>query len=221
APKKRVNLSQDFDSLAENKDIVERAQALHTERKVQVVQNRLVDRNLRLELDLSYGPQGGGDSYIMTQNFGGQVNFHLTPRWSVGLRYYRAYNSLTAEGTQVYDNAQAIYNQYGTQYTVPQVDAPQDNGLFVVNWYPFYGKLALFDKGVAHFDVYALAGYGKMSLQSGVSDSIAGGGGVGLWWTQHFTSRIEVTYQSYRDLIGTLNRQQGAIQGIVSVGLML
>ena len=219
--KKRVSLSEDFDSLAENKEIVERAKSLHTERKVQVVQNRLVDRNWRVELGLSYGPVGGGDSYILTQNFGGHLDLHITPRWSVGFRHYRSYNNLTQEGRMMYDQAQAIYNQYGTQYSVPAVDAPLDSSLFVVNWYPFYGKLALFERGVAHFDVYALAGYGKMSLQSGTSDAFAGGGGLGFWWTQHFTSRLEVSYQSYRDLIGSENRQQGAIQGIVAIGILL
>jgi outer membrane immunogenic protein len=221
APKKRVNLTEDFDSLAENKDIVERAQSLHTERKVQVVQNRLVDRNLRLELGLSYGPVGGGDAYLLTQNVGGHVDFHITPRWSIGGRYYRSYSTLTQEGQQMYDQAQALYSRYRDNYFVKMVDAPQDTGLFVVNWYPFYGKLALFERGVAHFDVYALAGYGKMSLESGTSDTYAGGGGVGFWWTQHFTSRLEVTYLSYKDLIGIQNRQQSAIQGTISVGFML
>jgi outer membrane immunogenic protein len=220
-PKKHVNLTEDFDSLAENKEIVERAQSLHTERKVQVVQNRLVDRNMRLELSLSYAPLIGGNSYILTQNLGGQVDFHFTPRWSIGARYYRAFNRLTQEGQQMYDDAQAIYNQYGNQYSGPLVDAPQDTGLFVVNWYPFYGKLALTERGVAHFDVYALGGYGKMSLQTGTSDTFAGGGGVGFWWTQHFTSRLEVMYLSYKDFIGTLNRQQGAAQATVSVGFLL
>jgi len=53
---------------------------------VRIVQNRAVDRNLRLEIGANYGLVSGGDVYYRTQNLGANLDFHITPHWSIGAR---------------------------------------------------------------------------------------------------------------------------------------
>ena len=72
--------------------------------EVSIVQNRAVDRNMRLELGVNYGLVGGGEAYYQTQNLGANLDFHINPHWSVGARYYHSFNSLTSEGQAVFNN---------------------------------------------------------------------------------------------------------------------
>jgi outer membrane immunogenic protein len=194
----QFDLKKDFDSLGGNKAIADRAKALDPKNKVRVVQNRTVDRNMRLELGGNFGMVAGGDSYIKTQNWGGNLDFHLNPKWSVGARYYQSFNTLTAEGKDVFDQAQARQAQM-RDFEVPEVDHPIETTLAVLNWYPLYGKTNLFDTAVATFDIYTLIGYGRTKLNSGMANTFAAGGGVGAWLSQHFSTRFEVRYQTYED----------------------
>jgi len=52
---------------------------------VRVVQNRLVNRDMRLELGVNYGSFAGGDPYLNTDQLGGSVDLHINPMFSVGL----------------------------------------------------------------------------------------------------------------------------------------
>ncbi|MEO0336469.1 MAG: outer membrane beta-barrel domain-containing protein, partial [Pseudomonadota bacterium] len=51
----------------------------------------------------------------------------------------------------------------------------------------------------AQFDVYLLGGVGQMQLESGPTPTYTAGGGMGLWLSNHFTTRIEARYQTYED----------------------
>ena len=102
--KNKIDVTKDFDSLGGNEPIAEKAKAMDPENRVQIVQKRTVDRNLRLELGVNYGLVAGGDPYYNTQNFGGLLDFHITPKFSIGARYYTSTNSLTSEGQSQYDN---------------------------------------------------------------------------------------------------------------------
>ena len=97
--------------------------------------------------------------------------------------------------------------------------------LGVLNWYPIYGKVNLFDLTVAHFDVYILGGAGQINLSSGTAPLYSAGGGMGIWWNQHLTTRLEARWQGYRDSIfdGEKNLQRDINQTLltVNVGLLL
>jgi outer membrane immunogenic protein len=192
---KSIDMKKDFDSLGDNEAVIQRAKALDPKNKYKVVQSRAVDRNMRLELGISGGLKAGGDSYYSSMDLGANLDFHLSPYWSVGARYYHSYNTLTSEGESAYQTAQA--NPGG--YNLPAQDYVNDTALGVLEWYPLYGKLDMFEKGVSHFDVYTLAGYGETFLNSGGAGTLALGGGLAFWWTQHFTSRLETRYQTYTD----------------------
>ena len=214
-----LDVKKDFDSLGGSADIRKRAKDLDPNNKVRVVQNRAVDRNLRLEIGINGGLVSGADSYVKTQNLGGNLDFHITPRWSIGARYYQSYNTLTNEGQAVMENAraqQALVNDYD----YPKIDYPLETALAVINWYPFYGKLALFDSSVAHFDVYALVGGGRTTLQSGSSSTYTAGGGMGIWLGT-FTTRLEARYQTYNDLQDYGGRKIDSAVFNLGLGLLL
>lgn len=223
--KHRIDLQKDFDSLGDNDAVVEKAKALDPKNKYKVVQSRLVDRNMRLELGVNAGLVGGGDSYYSTNTLGANLDFHINPNWSVGGRYYHSFNTLTSEGNTAFQNAENN-RASGLPYTTPAIDYPSDTTLGVVSWYPIYGKLNMFDMGVSHFDIYMLGGYGVTSLSSGTAGTLALGGGFGFWFTNWLAMRLEGRYQTYNDhpyydTPAAYTRQVNDFVGMASIGFLL
>jgi outer membrane immunogenic protein len=216
-----ADYTQRLEGLGGNKSLIKKARSLDPNNKVRIVQNRSVDRNWRLELGVNYGMNAGGDPYITTQNLGGSLDLHINPKWSVGMRYISHYNELTAEGKRVFDEAK---NQEAIdgRFRKTAVEYPLESTLGVINFYPIYGKMNMFDFGVAQFDMYLLAGAGTVQLESsGAVPSWTAGGGVGLWLSQHFTSRLEVRYQNYQDELYTGKRDLDLVVTTFSIGLLL
>lgn len=219
----KIDLSKDFDSLGGNEKLYKRAKALDPKNRVSIVQKRVVDRNRRLELGVNYGIDAGGDAYLNTQNLGGNVDFHITPRWSVGGRFYTHYNSLTSEGRSAYEDARRrrLADPNDPNIRISPTDHPEQTMLGTVSWYPVYGKTNLFDLAVVQFDVYTLAGYGRVKLKSGWSEAITAGGGIGFWLTQHVSSRIEGRWQTHEDRPDNQTRRLNVGILTVSLGILL
>lgn len=215
-----ADLDQEMDALGGNRDLIKRARALDPNNRMKVVQKRAVDRNLRLELGVMGGMVAGGDPYTTTKNLGANLDFHITPRWSIGGRYFHSYNQLNSEGKRVFDAAQSA-QQAGNDYSKPAVDYTRDTYLAVLNFYPIYGKLNFFDMGVAQFDVYMLGGYGQVQLSNSTTDTFTAGGGFGLWLSNHVASRFEVRYQSYKDQIYSGPRQMDITVVTAGLGFLL
>lgn len=197
---KKEDLAADFDSLGGNKTLLERAQALEPEMNVSIVQERVVSRRNRVEIAPEFSGTYGGDTYNRTRSLGLNLHYHFTPRWSVGVKYNHSFNKLTAEGEAMMRESYEDFknNPENPNVAYPDIDYPKSETLALVNWYPFYGKLNLLEKGILHFDLYMLGGYGQVQLSSGATSTYTGGGGVGFWFTQHFSSRLEMRYQSYK-----------------------
>ncbi len=214
------SLISDLDSLGSNKGIAERAKAIDADNRIRVVQNRSVDRNMRFEFGVNYGTVAGGDSYIETNQLGFLADFHIIPAFSIGVRHFNAYNSLSAEGTRVFDEA-TKNGAAQDPYSRPAVDSPVSSTMATVTLYPLYGKLNFFNVGISQFDVYMLGGYGQMKTQNSTSPTWTAGGGVGIWWSKHFTSRIEARYQNYTDKIYSGEREQGTTAFSLGIGFMI
>jgi outer membrane immunogenic protein len=202
APKadaKAENTDTEFDSLGGNKIFLEKAKALQPEQNVSIVQNRTVDLNHRVELAPEFSGTFGGDTYSRTKSLGINAMFHFNPRWAVGAKYNYSFNNLTPEGEALVDKAYAEYKKNPTNPTLgfPQLDYQKAEMMALVNYSPIYGKLNLFDKGVAHFDFYLVGGYGQVQLYSGSAPTYTAGGGLGFWISQHFSTRAEMRYQNY------------------------
>lgn len=216
----KLNVSEDIDSLGGNQELMEMAQNIKSESRSRIVQERLVPRKNRLEFGLSYGGVIGGDSYLKTQSAGFQMDYHITPRWSVGARYYDYGNNLTDEGKRVFDQARKNYQAGGTGYAV-DIDYPESAMLAVVNWYPIYGKTSFLDIGVTQFDLYLLAGAGQITLSSGGTNLMTAGVGVAAWLTKHLSARAEIRYQTYKDQPVTGSRQLDTGVGTLGLGWIL
>jgi outer membrane immunogenic protein len=187
-----ADVMQDFDGLGENKDLFDKAKALHPDMNVTVVQKRVVDRRNRVEIAPELASIAGGDAYADTYGYGLNAHYHITPYWSIGAKYTYYTNELSSEGQNLINDVDA-----NGQGIVPDIDYQESSVLGMVNFYPIYGKMNMFGMGITHFDVYLTAGAGTMGLKRGSSTLLSAGGGVGFWWSQHLTSRFEVRYQTY------------------------
>lgn len=223
-----ASVSGDLESLGSNKQVVERASLLENRTRIGIVQGRAVDRNTRFELGASFGPSMLGDPYLATQNAAVRGDFHINPRWSLGLQYTRNLNALTSEGKRRFDQARNDQLTTGT-YSVPQVVYPEESVLASLNWYFMYGKVNLFDVRVVQFDMYAIAGFGQMKLSTDIRDTtltkwtnlFTGGLGLGFWFSQHVSSRVEVRYQGYEDSVHTGTRAINQAVATVGLGVLL
>ena len=106
---------------------------------------------MRLELGLSYDAVTGGDTYFQTNNVGYMLYFHITPRVSIGARYFDSYNKLTSEGERVFDDARERQAAGDLNYLRPDVDYPVSTTMGTITLYPLYGKLNFFNLGVGFF----------------------------------------------------------------------
>lgn len=217
-----AHAQSDFDSLGSNEGILKRARALNTQQQVRIVQKRAVDRDMRFEIGGGYGGVAGGNSYLNTQYWNGQLEFHFTPRISIGGRYTQYSNSLSKEGQAQFDFARSAQAAGRTDFTVPEIDSPKASAIGTISYYPIYGKLNLFDLTVVQFDLYVIGGYGTMQTNNGNSPTWTGGGGVGFWWNKYITSRLEVRYQGFQDQTKfSGSRNVGMTVGTFGIGILL
>lgn len=217
---KQIDFNKDVDGLGGNDALLEMSEKLNPETKSRIVQDRIVDRHNRLEVGINYGGVMGGTTYLQTQNVGATLDFHINPRWSVGARYYSFQNQETPEGKRAFDEALANYKN-GLPATIVDIDRPQNAAIATINWYPVYGKINFFDKAIAQFDFYLLAGGGQINLESGPSSLATAGLGFGLWMTKHVSARAEIRYQGYKDQIVTGERNISSAAATVGLGWIL
>lgn len=187
-----ADVLEDFDKLGGNDVLMEKAKALEPDQTISIVQDRVVNRNKRFEVSPEFTSVLGGDSYMSSRGYGVNGHFHINPHWSVGAKWATMRNELSPEGKNLITDSSILGKNI-----VPEMDYPKDQWMATLNYYPIYGKLNLFDKGIAHFDVYGLAGYGKINLKSGSKNTWTAGGGIGFWVSQHLTTRLEMRYQTY------------------------
>jgi outer membrane immunogenic protein len=212
------SLKSEFETLGDNKVFAEKMKSVSQKKRVRIVENRIVDLHNRFEIAGTYGYNAGGDSYVTTQHLGGILEYHFSPKFSIGVRYQHYYNELTNEAKAQYEAARASGSSLAQ---VAAIDYPENLTMVTMSYAPIYGKLNLFDMSVAHFDVYVIGGYGKMQLMSGASDLYTGGLGTGIWVSQNFSARLEARYEAYKDLIGYGDRSQNNIQGMLAIGILL
>lgn len=186
------DLMKDFDSLGGNDVLLEKAKALNPEAQIRIVQDRVVVRRNRVELSPEFSSVLGGDAYNKTSNLGLNLHYHITPQWSLGLKYNYSFNQLRPEGENLLSDTSV-----DGKGRIPDIDHPKQQAMLLVNWYPIYGKMNLYDLGVVHFDIYAVAGAGQIELKSGRTTSYTGGAGLGLWVSQHLSTRFELRYEGY------------------------
>jgi outer membrane beta-barrel protein len=217
----RASVSHDLETLGTNAESIRRANKLESRSRIAIVQNRSVDRHWRLELGTNYGVVAGGDSYLNTQALSFDGDLHISPKFSLGVRYAQNTNSLTNEGKAQFENARRMKNSGQMDYRVPDIDYPESSLMGVINWYMMYGKINFFDRSVIQFDIYSLGGAGTVQLSSGSTPTYTAGAGIGFWISNHITSRIEARYQTYQDQVYTGTRNLNLFVANVGLGVLL
>lgn len=202
-----ADLLKDFDSLGSNKVLLDKVRALEPEKKIEVVQDRIVNRVQRHELLSNFEMvQSGGNSYLNTQMMSLSYHYHINPRWSVGLSYGYAFNQLTTEGDRIIQEGKARQDEIlrGDPNSsdkpdpfIPELNWMRDNYMAQLSWYPVYGKFNFLNKGVVHFDLYTQLGVGQARLRYNDSILYQAALGFGFWWSQNLTSRLEYKYSTY------------------------
>lgn len=195
-----AQVEKEVDSFGGNQALYEKAKALNPEVENEVIQDRFSNRSIRFELAPEMATVFGGDSYNKTNNAGINAHFHITPKWSIGVKYAKSSNTLTPEGQAMVSRAEdaARVNPQNPDYLFPEVVYPKSQTLGMINWYPLVGKLSFGKFGVAHFDPYLTVGYGTMELSNGDSPTKSFGTGLGFWWSSHFTTRLEYRFEQYQ-----------------------
>ncbi|HAG91168.1 MAG TPA: hypothetical protein DCL41_04820 [Bdellovibrionales bacterium] len=214
------SLSDDVNSLGGNKALMKKVKAIDPNNRVRVVQNRSVDRRLRLEMDFNYGAYNGGDPYLKSDSIGGQLEFHINPSISIGARYASMSNELSAEGKRVFDQASSLRAQ-GINTGSVEVDPAEETILGTLSYYPLYGKLNFFNRSIAQFDFYVIGGAGTTKLKSGSSPTYTAGGGLGVWMSQHISGRLEARWQGHQDQVGGTDRDINQSVLTASFGFLL
>lgn len=206
-----AEILKDFDSLGGNSDIYEKASALNPEIKTQIIQNRIVNRRMRFEISPTITSFWGGNPYMQTNTAGLDLTFHLTPRWSVGVAYnFLATNSLSDEGDR-------MIRQDGR---VQDVDYLEQSVLAKVSYYPFYGKLNLFNN-IVHFDIYTSLGGGTVALRHGNQQALTADIGMAIWWSQHLTTRLGYQYMTYEAQLLNGPARLDLSSAVISMGYLL
>ncbi|PWU19111.1 MAG: hypothetical protein C5B49_06230, partial [Bdellovibrio sp.] len=189
APAGFAGTTESLDSLGTQEQLLDKAHAPVPANTYRVIQKRVIDRDGRLEFDFSGAGMSGGDSYYTTKSLGLQAEYHFSYRWSVGVRHDWFFNDLSPEGQRRFDEAYTAYQAGNMGVSRPDLDWPLSKDIATISFYPLYGKMSWFESTVSYFDVYLLAGGGMMNLSRGQSGLGTAGMGVGMWWTQHLTSR--------------------------------
>jgi len=223
AEQKAEKLDEQFDSLGGNKIFLEKAKALEPEKNISIVQNRAVPLQNRVEIAPEFSGTFGGDTYTRTKSLGLNAFYHINSRWALGVKYNTSYNTLTPEGEALVDAAYADYLKNPANPTLgfPQMDYQKSEAMALFNWSPFYGKMNLMDKSVAHFDFYVLGGYGQVALRSGSTPSMTAGGGLGFWVSKHFSTRLEMRYQNYTAKYFSTEKKMDLAVASVQLGWLL
>ena len=214
---KTINMNQQFDSLGSDEAIIEKARALQPSNSMRIVQKREVDRNWRGELGLNYGFVNGSDSYIESRDWGAVAELHINPNWSVGFRYTDQKNEYTPEGNRAWA---AVLNKTPGA-SAPDTDYVESSMMGVLSWYPIYGKISWLQSVVSQFDFYVLAGGSQAKMSQTTSPIYTGGAGVGVWWNNWVSSRIEVRYEGYKEQLNDGPKSVNSIVAQVGIGVML
>ena len=216
-----VDLLKDFDSLGGNTDLLEKLKVQSKKGAVQVVQKRFVDRTHRLELASDYLTTSRGNSYLDSTGTGASLIYHFNYRWSVGAKYEHFYNELTSEGRGLIEEAQKVQeiDSEAEFALIPELNWPKSSTLFSVSYYPIYGKLNIFNKGVVHFDLYATLGGGQMTLRKEKSNTYFTSAGMGFWLSQYLSTRLEYSYRVYN--ASYLSGEQEKKINTISLGIGL
>ena len=149
-----------------------------------VVQNRLYSKAHKLELGV-FGSLVSDDPFLSVKSLGLSLGFHFTEEWGFDLQYWRLFSSpSSAEG----------FLEANTQATANTNDLRAYTGGEIA-FSPIYGKLALLNNIIIHYDFHILAGGGVVNTETGNDVAFSWGLGQQVYLTKNISLRLD-----YRNL---------------------
>lgn len=165
-----------------------------SEEKLYAVNQRYSSLKNRHEFTLLGANNFNADSHLDTRVGGATYRYHISGKWSLGVRYQEYENVLSSAGTKLFDSG----------FILPDTDyATKSSGGFV-NYNTFYGKLRFSEDTIVYFDNYVALGYGKIALASGEVQYYNADLGFSFWFGKHLSTRVGVNNEFY-----TQNRING------------
>jgi outer membrane beta-barrel protein len=165
-------------------------------REVAVVQKRLFTKAGRAELSLFSGIIPN-DPFLTYIPIGGRFNYYFVESISLEIA-----GSFTGDAVQIDSElTEFLKNTKNIQANVDLLDIQQWRADAAVVWSPFYGKLALLQRKLSHFDINLAAGFGVVQTDSPNEERTATesqfkpegivGAGFRAFLTESFTLRLD------------------------------
>lgn len=166
-------------------------------RDVSVVQKRLFTKDGRSEFSLFTGVIPN-DPFLTYVPVGARYNYYFLESIAVEVA-----GSYVGPGLQVESDLRSfLKNQRNIRANVDLLDIQQWRAGASVVWSPFYGKLALLQRKLSHFDINLAAGFGVLGTESPPEDGVGNpvsevkpegiiGAGFRFFLTNNFTLRVD------------------------------
>ncbi|PIP93747.1 MAG: hypothetical protein COW00_07635 [Bdellovibrio sp. CG12_big_fil_rev_8_21_14_0_65_39_13] len=159
-----------------------------SEDKLYVVNTRYSSLVNRHELTLQGANNFTADSHLSTNQAAASYRYHINSKWSLGLRYTRYSNELTAAGKKLFEDKQIL----------PDTDFAKNGQEAYVSYNTIYGKLRWSQDTVVYFDQYVALGGGKVELASGKKNMAFADLGLAFWLGKHMSTRVGFKNEFYK-----------------------
>jgi outer membrane beta-barrel protein len=193
-----ISLEKKIDALSIPDDKVT---SVISEDKLYIVNTRYSSLVNRHELTLAGANNFTSDSHLSTQQMALSYRYHINGKWSLGGRYTRYTNELTAAGKKLFEDKMIL----------PDTDYAFNSKELFVNYNTIYGKLRWTEDTVVYFDQYVSLGGGKVKLASGETNLMFADLGLSFWLGNHMSARFGLKNEFYQQkkLSGTNSIHNG------------
>jgi outer membrane beta-barrel protein len=186
-------------------------------RDVSVVQKRLFTKDGRVEFTV-FGGVIPNDPFLTYIPVGGRFNYYFLE--SISLEVAGSWTGLQSDS----ELASFLKNERNINAQVDLLDIQQWRANAGVVWSPFYGKLALLQRKLGHFDFSLMGGFGALGVQSpkadrtGFEDNIKPegvlGAGLRFFLDERFSLRIDFRQGIFEKIGGGVSTPSEITLGI-------
>ena len=192
-------------------DVQDAVPAQISKEKLYSIQNRNAPLKNRFEILVGFGENFTADSFLSSEQAGGELQYHLTDDWSVALAYHQVFNKFK-------DSADRLLE---TEGLLPDVDFARSRMEARVQYNLFYGKFRFTKDSVLYFDQYVSLGYAQNELGSGSSPGPVIDGGFAFWVSDWGSVHLGVKDYYYQEKARLSGGSRHNIHAYAQVGYLL
>jgi len=200
-------LENDLKSL----DVQETVPSAVSKEKLYSIQSRNAPLKNHFEILASLGQNFTGDGFLARNQIGGEIQYHITDDWALGVGYNKVYNDFKG-------SADRLLQEQGV---LPDVDYAKARIEGRVQYNLFYGKFRFTKDSVMYFDQYIAAGYAQNQLASGNANGPLGDAGFAFWISNWGSVHLGVKDYYYTEKAALTSGAHHNIHGYLQVGYLL